>query len=106
TGPYLEVLDSAGNIIRFEYHTATQELWMVKTPAAGGVKQSQPLLGGVTGASFSCLRRMNEAGQWVLQRGTMDLTIQPGGDTTLPLEHDPGAPLRVIASTMPRKLAD
>jgi len=107
TSPYMEVLDPAtSDILRFEYHSDTQQLWMKRTPASGGTAQSQALLGGVTACNFYCLRRLNTQGLWVLQRGTMDLTIQPGGDTTLPLEKAPATPLRVIASTMPRKIAD
>ena len=107
TGPYIELIDPTGQdikIVHLQYTNnvgvAKQELWMVNLTT----QKSQPLIGGVTGATFSCLRRKDAEGLWILERGTMDLTIQPGADATLTMEHGHPTPIRVIASTMPRKL--
>jgi len=104
TSHYLELLDPQGDFYRVEYKSATQELWITITPAATGVAKEYPLMGGVTQAVFHAARRMDEDGLWVLERGTMDLTIEPGVDATLGLEAGRSSPIRVIASTMPRRL--
>lgn len=101
---YLELVDPTGNEVKMEYRSATKELWLTMTPAAGGAAVSQPLLGGVTAANFSLIRRLDDDGVWVLERGTMDLTIRPGADATLALENGHPSDIRVIGSTMPRKL--
>jgi prepilin-type N-terminal cleavage/methylation domain-containing protein len=109
--PYLDLMDASGTLIRVAYlqytdkdHQARQELWLFTNPGAPQ-EQSQPLIGGVTAAQFTCLRRMDMTTYlYVLQRGTMDLTVQPGADATLTLEHGAATPIRVIASTAPRKL--
>lgn len=103
TSPYLELLDPRDNIVRIEYKPDTLELWMSTTPAAGGTTVSQPLMSGVTSATFYCLRRLNSDNVWVLERGTMDITVQPGADATLQIESGRSPPIRLIASTMPRK---
>ncbi|MCE9591552.1 MAG: hypothetical protein K8S99_13635 [Planctomycetes bacterium] len=104
TSPYIELIDATGNLVRVEYHPATKELWVKNTPAGSTTATSQPILGGVTAASFFCLRRMNDDGLWVLDRGTMDLTITPGADATLAIEAGKTSVIRVITSTMPRKI--
>lgn len=104
TSHYLEVLDPTGNIVKIEYKAASKELWLTMTPASGGASTTQPLIGGVTNAVFYALRRRDDEGLYVLERGTMDLTIEPGGDATLALERGNNSAIRVIASTMPRKL--
>ncbi len=107
TGPYLEMIDPSGRLIRIEWRKAPEELWMINSKLDGSDKIEEPLLGGVTNATFSCVRRRNNANVWVLDRGTMDLTVQPGIDTTLSLEASAvSEPIRVIGSTMPRKLAN
>lgn len=103
TSNYIELLDPSGNFVRIEYRSNTQELWVITTPP-GGTATSYSIMGGVTAASFSCLRRMNDDGMYVLDRGTMDLTIMPGADATLAVEYRQGQAIRVFASTMPRKL--
>lgn len=101
---YIELIDPNGNDIKVEYRSATQELWMTLNPVGGGASTVQPLLGGVTAGSFSLLRRQDDTGVWVLDRGTMDITVQPGVDQTLSMENGKAQAIRVIASTMPRKL--
>jgi hypothetical protein len=104
TSHYLELLDPSGNIVKVEYKSASKELWLTTTPSGGGASTSQPLIGGVTAATFYAVRRQDDDGLWVLDRGTMDLTIEPSPDATLSLEAGAGSAIRVIASTMPRKL--
>lgn len=98
----LETLN--GDLIRVEHRPATNELWLITTPAGGGADQPQPMLGGVTGAQFFLSRRLNDDGIWVLDRGTMDLTIEPDADATLAMESSRDNPIRIIASTKPRKI--
>ncbi len=104
TSPFIELMDPDGNIIRIEYKSNTQELWLTQTPSGGGSPVSQPLITGVTDATFFCKRRRTRTGMWVLERGTMDITVQPGADATLAIENGNAPPVRMIASTMPRKL--
>ena len=110
TSPYIELLDANGNLVKIAWlqytntaGVAKQELWMISNPGLAN-ETSQPLLGGVTNAVFNCLRRKDSTGLYVLERGTMDLTIQPGADATLSVEHGHATAIRIIASTMPRKL--
>ena len=102
---FLELLAPNGDFVRVEYRAALQELWVVITPAGRNRPVGEhPLLGGVTNAQFFARRRENEKGLWVLERATIDVTVQPGKDATLALESGNNAPIRIIASTMPRKL--
>ncbi len=106
---YMELLDPDGNLIRIEYRDSTHattpnELWMIITPAGGGPDQEQPVLGGVTDAKFYTHRRYDNDGVLVLERGSIDLTVEADDDNTLALEGAELPPIRVIASTMPRKL--
>lgn len=100
---YIELIDAQGRHMRIEYRTATQELWLVNIPPSG-IAIEQPVLGGVTACSFQCLRRFTEDGLLVLHRGTMNMTVQPGEDATLSLENGKAQPIRVVASTMPRRV--
>jgi hypothetical protein len=36
----------------------------------------------------------------------MNFTVQPGEDATLSLENGKASPIRVVASTMPRRVED
>jgi len=102
TSHYTELVDPQNNIIRIEYRDQINELWAVINPGLGQV--AQPLLAGVTACQFTSLRRQNSAGLWVLERGTMALSVQPGADSTLAIESGYTTPIQVVASTMPRKL--
>lgn len=104
TSSFIELLAPNNDILRVEYRTATQELWLITTPAGGGPAQPQPLLGGVTNAQFFASRRMNDQGLWVLDRGTIDITVVPDNDATLAIENGVATPIRIIASTKPRKV--
>ncbi len=106
TSPYIELLDPDGNLIRLEYVAADEMLYVTVTPFGGSVATREPLLGGVTQCSFSLIRRLDDDGVWVLDRGSIDFTVEPDADTSLAIEGDAAEPMRVIASTMPRKLED
>ena len=100
---YLELMDSNGQLTRIEYRADSDELWLITTPASGTAIE-QPLIGGVTACTFQCLRRTNDDGLLVLHRATIDFTVVPGEDATLTLENGAAVPIRVIASTMPRRV--
>jgi len=104
TSHFIDVLDQNDNIIRIEHRVDDQQLWMIITPAAGGTAVEHPLIGGVTQCIFTSVRRMNDEGLFVLERTTMNLTVQPDDDATLALENGHAMPVRVIVSTMPRRL--
>lgn len=101
---YLELIDPEGQLVRVEHRRDKQELWVIIHNSDGGVTLEQPILAGVTEAKFYAHRRRDRDGVWVLERGSIDLTIEPGRDSTLAIENGSNAPVRVIASTMPRKL--
>jgi len=102
TSPFIELIDTKGRLIRVEYRSASAEIWLVET--VGETVNEQPLIGGVTSASFYLSRRLNEDDLWVLERGTMDITVLPDNDNTLAIESGHTEPIRMIASTMPRKI--
>ena len=98
---YLELIDSKGNLVRIEYREDSEELWLLITPYGSTTQSEQPLLGGVTACQFYALRRTDNDGVLVLERGSIDMTVKPDADT---IESGNSPPIRVIASTMPRKL--
>ncbi|MGB0767446.1 MAG: prepilin-type N-terminal cleavage/methylation domain-containing protein [Phycisphaeraceae bacterium] len=106
TSPYIELLDPDGNLIRLEYEDDEDMLYVTVTPFGGSVATKEPLLGGVTQCEFKLSRRLDEDGVWILERGSIDFTVEPDRDTSLAIEGDAAEPMRVIASTMPRKLED
>lgn len=106
TSNYVELLDPDGNLIRLEYEAAENMLYVTVTPFGAATTTREPLLGGVTVCEFKLIRRLDDDGVWVLERGTIDFTVVPDADASLSIESDSGEPMRVIASTMPRKLED
>ena len=58
----------------------------------------------MTASSFTANRRLNAEALWILERTTVDLTVVPAADTTISIERGHAAAIRMIASTMPRKL--
>jgi type II secretory pathway pseudopilin PulG len=103
TSPFIELIDQRGDYLRMEYRAASEELWIVMDDGAGGTIE-QPMLGGVSNCFFTLRRRLNDDDLYVLERGTMDLSVMPDEDATLQLENGPQVPIRMIASTMPRKV--
>lgn len=106
TSPYIELLDPDGNLIRLEYVAIEEMLYVTITPFGGSVAMREPLLGGVRSCEFKLVRRLDDDGVWILERGTIDFTVYPDNDSSLAIEGDAAEPMRVIASTMPRKLED
>jgi len=103
TSNYIELLDPNGRVLRCEYRADNEELWLIMDPGETD-EQAQPLISGVTGAEFVLRRRLNDDGLWELERCTIDMTVQPDEDATLALENGPAQAIRLVASTMPRKL--
>ena len=101
---YIELIDSQGNLVRVEYRAQEQQLWVITTPYGSNDPQAQPLIGGVTECTFYIHRRFDRDGVLVLERGTVDFIVQPDEDNTLAYETGKVQPMRVIASTMPRRL--
>jgi len=103
TSHFLELLDPRGDIIRAEYRADAQQLWLIRNPGTVD-EQAQPLLSNVINCQFMAQRRMSESDLWVLERGTIDLSVQPETDPTLAIENGWAPPIRIVASTMPRKI--
>ena len=106
---YIELLTPQGDPIRIEYRDASHpttpnELWMTIDPFDGGAQVVQPIMGGVTDAKFYIHRRVDDDGVLVLERGSIDMTVVADEDNTLAIEGGDLPPIRVVASTMPRKL--
>ncbi|MFK7789954.1 MAG: type II secretion system protein J [Phycisphaeraceae bacterium] len=106
TSDYIEMLDPDGNLIRLEYVELEEMLYVTVTPFGGSVATREPLLGGVRQCEFKLVRRLDDDGVWILERGSIDFTVYPDKDSSLAIEGDAAEPMRVIASTMPRKLED
>ena len=105
---YIELVAPDGLFHRIEYRQADQKLWVLIDDNGNFVfdagETEEPLLGGVTAANFFTHRRTDIQGVLVLERGSIDLTVAPDDDNTLAIEVEAQPPIRVIASTMPRKL--
>jgi len=104
TSNYIDLVDPKGDIIRLTYEEDQNMLYVTVTPYGAATATTEPLLGGVTDCTFFIQRRLDNDGVWVLDRGTVDFTVQPDDDSSLELEGGVTPPVRVIASTMPRKL--
>ncbi|QQE12999.1 prepilin-type N-terminal cleavage/methylation domain-containing protein [Planctomycetota bacterium] len=105
---YLEMLDSKGRLVRIEYNKDEQQLYVRLDDNGNFIFDSdetyQPLLGGVTQAVFHVRHRIDRQGVLVLERGSIDLTVMPDRDNTLSIESAEQSEIRVIASTMPRRV--
>ena len=106
---YIVLLNPQGDLIRIEYRDATHltnpnELWLIIDPEDGSAQQQQPIIGGVTDAKFYIHRRFDRDGVLVLERASIDMTVEADEDASLALEGANLPPIRVIASTTPRKL--
>jgi len=101
---YLELIDSKGDLIHIEYRADDEELWVQRTPFNGVAQPAQPLMGGVKSATFFAKRRYDADGVLVLERASIDLTVEADDDNSLELENSSNTRIRVIASTMPRRL--
>lgn len=106
TSNYIDLMDPKGDLIRLTYDEDDEMIYVTVTPYGVATATTEPLLGGVTECTFYIQRRLDDDGVWVLDRGTVDFTVQPDSDTSLELESGGTPPVRVVASTMPRKLGD
>lgn len=106
TSSHIELLDPDGNLIRLEYDSDEEMLFVTITPFGGSIATRQPLIGGVKRCEFKLVRRFDDDGVYILERGSIDFTVEPDEDNSLAIEGDAAVPMRVIASTMPRKLED
>ncbi len=106
---YLELDDRDGRLMVLDYDEDAETLFL-STPLddGSGKYARRPLLRGVTACSFSIAtrrdRRNNQQSITVLARGGIDLTVQPGADSTLGTEAGTAPPIRLVASTSPRRL--
>ena len=106
TSDYMVIEDNQGNLITLEYRSVDQMIYYTVEPASGGTATTLPLLGGVTQCTFRLQRRRDASTNytWVLERGSVDMTVQPDADSTLGLEASNSPPIRVMTSTAPRRL--
>ena len=114
--PFIGFVDRNGDTVRLTWYDANtpvsgdgstpgpDELWMRRTPASGGTITEQPVLKGVTACKFSMLRGKDGDGIYVLRRATFDFTVNAGDDSTLQIEAGNVPPVRVVASTKPRRI--
>lgn len=104
---YLLLDDAQGQLVVLDYDAQEQVLYL-STPSEADPSRfvRRPLLQGVTQCSFSLSRRRDRQSnyQTVLLRGGIDLTVQPGADSTLGTEAGNVPPIRLVASTSPRRL--
>jgi prepilin-type N-terminal cleavage/methylation domain-containing protein len=106
---FIELIDQFGKRVRVEYRPGTDGTpgWLyilLSNDATDNFNTVEPLLGGVMHARFFTHRRLDRDGAWVLDRGTIDVEVAPDRDTTLAIESDRRDNIRIVASTMPRKL--
>ena len=76
------------------------------TPSRVGISRWQEfaILDGVTNAVFQARRRLNDDDVYVLERASIDITVQTHSDASLDIERGAVMPVRLVASTMPRRL--
>ena len=100
--------DPAGGLIILDYDGEEQVLYLLASGTGDDAERwtRRPLLRGVTACSFTLLRRNDRQSNYetVLLRGGVDLTVQPGADSTLGTEAGNAPPIRLVASTSPRRL--
>ena len=102
---FITLVDVNGDKLTVGYSSVNKELWLTQGwEADGAALTKQPLLSGVSQASFYIGRRRDNTGVWVLERATVDITVLPSPDASLAIEKGAGQAIRLIASTMPRKL--
>ncbi len=102
---YIELIDRKDNPLTIGYDSQKKEIWLVNgLLTQNATLPKVPLITGVAQANFTTHSRRDDDFVWVLERATMDLTVVPDQDQSLSLERGAGAAIRVIASTMPRRL--
>ncbi len=101
---WVEFIDAGGQFVRVEWRSDVQQLWHIINPDDPDTKQESVLLGGVSDATFTLVARRDDSGLVVMERITVDMTVEADDDATLDIETHRLPPIRLIASTMPRKL--
>ncbi|MEE9404737.1 MAG: prepilin-type N-terminal cleavage/methylation domain-containing protein [Algisphaera sp.] len=102
--PFIEFADRNGDTVRLSYDSASQALEMIRTPVSTGIEQpAEPVMEGVTECIFKLKRGKDRDGIYVLERATFDFTVEAGDDSTMQIEAGNVPPVRVIASTRPRR---
>ncbi len=110
TSPYIDIMPADAppfRVYRITYDAQAKELRLLEIdtePLVERVIDDQPIIGGVTACSFQLLRRRDNDDVWVLDRASIDFTVQPDGDTSLAIEVGNVPAVRVVASTKPRRL--
>ncbi len=99
-------IDPQGRDITIEWRENDQRLVYIErtNPSDPSDTEESVLLGGVTSAEFTLVARRNDAGLPILERITIDITVLADDDATLDLERWDLPEIRLIASTMPRRL--
>jgi prepilin-type N-terminal cleavage/methylation domain-containing protein len=99
-------IDPQGRDLTIEWRSDDQRLVYIErvNPLDPNDTQESILLGGVTSAVFTLVGRRNDAGQLVCERITIDITVLADDDATLELERWDLPEIRLIGSTMPRRL--
>ncbi|MEM7624278.1 MAG: prepilin-type N-terminal cleavage/methylation domain-containing protein [Planctomycetota bacterium] len=105
TSDYLILQEADGDFITITWDSATQQLSLTQDPGTGTIT-TQPILGGVTACEFTLRCRRDNSGTWVLERASIDFTVEADDDASLDIEVANIPSVRVIASTKPRRVAD
>jgi len=105
---HIVLLDPDGRLLRIWWDSSNEQLWMaeldISTLAEKVSPPPTPIIDGVTQAIFYCKAREDEQGVLVLERGSLDLQVEAPADSTLDIERTSTEPMRLIVSTMPRRL--
>ncbi len=109
---YLELIPPnapAGRLYRLTYDAPAQRLMLAEIDFSGAsevVLSYQPVIGGVSRCKFQMLPRRDNNDDIVLERASIDLIVEADDDATMDLEMGNIPPVRVIASTKPRRVVD
>ncbi|MEM9418221.1 MAG: prepilin-type N-terminal cleavage/methylation domain-containing protein [Planctomycetota bacterium] len=104
TSSYLTLIDSNRDTLTISYDAANGLLMLTREPYSGATPTTQPIIGGVTDCTFQLARRLTNDGVLVLERGSIDFTVEADDDASLDIEVGEIPAVRVIASTKPRRL--
>ena len=104
TSSYLQLIDGNRDTLTISYDEVNDLLMLTREPFSGATPTTQPIIGGVTECTFKLARRLTNDGVLVLERGSIDFTVEADDDASLDVEVGDIPPVRVIASTKPRRL--
>ena len=109
---YLELIPPnapANRLYRLLYDAPNQRIMLAEIDFSGTVENVisyQPIIGGVSRCKFQILPRRDNYDNIVLERASLDMIVEADDDATLDLEAGNVPPVRVIASTKPRRVVD